>query len=99
MFVFGYNLVLDSVFYKGTSRIPLMFELIFRLHQVQIRRELILYVIHITGTRMIEAGIDVLSRGNNLVGIIREMIYPQKSPKDQRVEGILFKLYPWIKTW
>ena len=37
LFVFTDNLVFESVFYKGKSRIPLMFELVLRLHQVQIR--------------------------------------------------------------
>ena len=32
--------------------------------------ELILHVIHITGTRIIEAGIDGISRGNNLGGMM-----------------------------
>ena len=33
MFLFIDNLVFDSVFYKGKSEIPLMFELVQRLHQ------------------------------------------------------------------
>ena len=31
--VFTYNLVFESVFWKGKSKIPLMFELVLRLYQ------------------------------------------------------------------
>ena len=34
LFVFTDNLVFESVFYTGTSKNPLMFELVLRLHQV-----------------------------------------------------------------
>ena len=34
---------------------------------------LILHVVHILGTRMIEAGIDGILRGHNMGGIIREL--------------------------
>ena len=61
----------ESVFYNGASTSPLLFEIILRLHQVQMRGELILHVIQIAGTRMIESGIDGISRGKNLGGIIR----------------------------
>ena len=33
LFVFIDNLVFKSVFYKGNSRIPLLFELVIRLYQ------------------------------------------------------------------
>ena len=68
IFVFTDNLVFESVFYKGISNIPLLFELVPRLHRVQMKGEFILHVVHIVGTRMIESGIDGLYRGNNLGG-------------------------------
>ena len=35
LFVFTDNLVFESLFYKGKSKIPLLFELVLRLHKVQ----------------------------------------------------------------
>ena len=58
LFVFTNNPVLESEFYKGTSKIPLLFEIVLRLHRVHMRGDLILHVVHIAGTRMIEAIID-----------------------------------------
>ena len=69
--MFIYNLAFESLFYKGKSKIPLLFELVLRLHQVQIRGEFIFHVINILGTRIIEAGMYSLSRGNNLGVMMR----------------------------
>ena len=53
IFFFTKNLVFESVFYKGTPKIPLLFELVLRPHQVQMKVELILRTVKIVGTRMI----------------------------------------------
>ena len=60
LFLFTGNMVFESVYYKGISKSPLLFEIVLQLHQVQVKRYLILNVIHITGTRMIEDGIHGL---------------------------------------
>ena len=69
LFVFTDNLVFESVFYKGTSERPFLFELVLRLHQM--RGEIVLYVILIVGTRMIEIEIDGLFMRDNLGGMMR----------------------------
>ena len=66
LFVFTENLVSGRVFQKGTLKMVLLFDIVLRLHQVQKKGDLILKIIHISGTRMIEAGIDGLSIGNNM---------------------------------
>ena len=60
------NMVFKSVFYKRMSRIPLLFEIAVRLHQVHMREYLNLHVVHIVVTRMIEAVIYGVSRADNL---------------------------------
>ena len=37
LFFFAANLVFYSVFYKGTSKRPLLFELVLHLHQMQMK--------------------------------------------------------------
>ena len=99
LFVFIDNLVFDIVFYKGTSKIPLLFKLVIRLHQVYIRGDSILHVFHITETRMIEAGIDGLSRESNLGGMMVllnplqfVLIYQGAWERSTRME-------PWVRLW
>ena len=52
------------------------------------RGDLILHVVHITGTKMIEAVIDGLPEGDNLVGIMRGFNPLQFVPLYQGAEGI-----------
>ena len=50
-----------------------MFEIVLRLHKVQMKGYLILHVVHISVTRTIESVIDGLSRGDNFLVMIRCM--------------------------
>ena len=56
-------MVFDSVFYKGGSKIPLLFELVLEMYQVHMRVDLILHVVNITGKIMIGSIIYGISRG------------------------------------
>ena len=69
------NLVFESVLYKGKSKILFLFEIVLRLHKVQMRIDLILNSIHIAGRRIIESGIYGNSKENKLGGMIRGL-YP-----------------------
>ena len=60
LFLFTENLVFESMFYKGTSKSPLLLYIFLRLHQVQMREYLILQIIHTEVTQMIEAGTNGL---------------------------------------
>ena len=80
--------MLESVLYKGTSKTPLLFYLVLRLHQVHMRGELILHLIQIVGTRMIEAGIDDISRGNMVEAEVEEIILPSTQAKFGFMEAV-----------
>ena len=71
LFVFTDNMVFESVFYKGASKTPLLFEIVLRLNQVHMRGYFILHVIHIVGKRLNKEVTYGLSRGENLVGMMR----------------------------
>ena len=63
------------------------------------RGELIFHVIHIAGTQIIEAGIEGLSRGNNLVGMVRKLYPLHFVPLDQGAVVGLARLEPWVSNW
>ena len=63
------------------------------------REYLIHNVVHILGTIMIEAGIDGISRGNNLVGMMRVLNQLQFVPLDQRAEEGSTGVEPWLRSW
>ena len=99
LFVFTDNLVFEGALFYGTSKIPLLFEFVFMLHQVQIRGELILHVIHIADTRMTETGIYGLSRGDNLGEMMKGMNPLQFIVLYQGLVVKSAKLEPWISNW
>ena len=63
------------------------------------RGNLILHVIHITGTSIIESGINGLSRVNNLVVMMRGLNPIQFLQLYKVSVKILAKLNPWIRNW
>ena len=76
-------MVFESVFYKGISKINLLFEIFLRLYQVHMRGELILNGVHISGTRIIKAIIYGLLKVNNLGGMTRGINPSQSVPLDK----------------
>ena len=71
LLAFTNNFGLERVYYKGTSKSPLLFEIVLCLQRVQIKRGLLPHVVHIAVTSMIKNGIYGLSQGNNLGGMTR----------------------------
>ena len=65
------------MFYKGISNSNMLFEMVLQIHEIPVEGVLIIHVVHISGTRMIEAGLDDLSI-RNYMGCIMQVIYPLK---------------------
>jgi hypothetical protein len=72
LYLFTDNFTAECAYYRGGSNTSkALNELVFRLWQLQMQRSLELFVYHVAGTRMIECGIDGLSRGDKFEGIAR----------------------------
>ena len=99
LFIFTDNLVAENAYYKGNSTSPLLFELILRLRVLEMREQIILHVIHIAGTRMQACGIDGLSRGVTLEGVMkgRSLIY--FVPLNKSVLDRSHDFKDWISQW
>ena len=70
LFLFTDNLVAEYAYYKGISSSRMLFNLVLRLWKLEMSEEFLLHVIHIVGTRMIESGVDALSRGITSEGVM-----------------------------
>ena len=70
LWLFTDNSTAESCYYKGSSTSPLLHELILRLRKVEIDIGFRLYMVHVSGTRMIAQGTDGLSRGMLLEGVL-----------------------------
>ena len=101
IFAFTDNAVFEGTFYRGHSDSKKLNELILRLRQVERRTGCLLHVIHVAGTRMKEAGIDGLSRGDLLEGMMRRgedpmRFLPISQSAQERSGGSVLR---WIRTW
>ena len=92
IFLLKNNLVLDNVFYKGTSSSRTLFELILRLRKVKLEENIRLHIIHVAGTRMIVSGVDALSRDETSKGVIerKNIFYISFLSISQQHREILF---------
>ncbi len=71
LWLFTDNSTAESYIYGRGSSSKLLHELVLHLWKAEIRHRFLLHVVHVTGTRMIAQGMDGLSRGILLEGIVR----------------------------
>ena len=70
IWLFTDNATAEGCFHKGSSSSPLLHELVLRLRRVELEHEIVLFVVHVAGKRMIAQGTDGLSRGLLLEGVL-----------------------------
>ena len=71
IFIFMDNSTAESAYYRGSSSVKPLFELILRLKKIEIKAGLKIVMVHIAGARMIAEGVDGLSRGCLSEGVMR----------------------------
>lgn len=101
VFVFTDNQVFESCFYKGYSKTsPKLANIILKLYKASRDGHLVLHVIHVAGTRMKAWGVDGLSRGDLLDGMMAGenplSFIPLALGADERAEG---RVGRWIRSW
>jgi hypothetical protein len=69
--LFTDNMTAKAAFWKGTSKSPKLFELVLHLRKLEMARDLILHVIHVSGRRMIAQGTDGLSCADHSEGVMK----------------------------
>ena len=100
VFVLTDNAVFEGTFHKGHSSSKKLNDIILRLRMLEMKTGSILHVIHIAGTRMKEAGIDGLSRGDLLEGMMKGAHPLEFIPLDEdAAERAGPSLENWISSW
>ena len=82
------------LFYKGNSSSENLSNLALKLRELQMYRNMILNLIYITGTRMIDCGINGLSRG-----ITNEGVMAGNHRLDLFHKRKFVYTSPWIQPW
>ena len=96
-----YAYLLRHYAYTHTSSSSYLSDIILRLRLLQQHTRCIIHVIHIAGTGMKAAGLDGLSRGDLLDGMMRSstnpwQLVPLSQPANQRMPG---RLLSWVNLW
>jgi len=70
VFMFTDNSTAERAFWKGASSSEKLDALVIRLRQLEMRTEMMLHLIHVSGKRMIDSGVDGISRGDHTSGVM-----------------------------
>ena len=98
-FLFTDNSTAESCFYRGSSKSPKLHNLVVRLRRLEMDYGMVIYLIHVSGKRMIAQGTDGCSRGFLMEGVMagEDMLNFVDLGKDA------IKRHPpllqWIRSW
>jgi hypothetical protein len=70
LFMFTDNSVAERAYFRGTSQSRLLFELIVRLRNVEMQAGCTIFLVHVSGLRMVASGINGISRGDFNAGVM-----------------------------
>ena len=100
VFILTDNFVFESTYWKGSSSSRKLHEIVLRLHRTAHFKGVLLRVYHISGERMKRSGVDGLSRGDLLEGIMAGAdplsFVPFHLGADQRANGLVSA---WVMSW
>jgi len=98
MWFFTDNSVLERAYYKGYSASPALYAMVEELRARTLQGNFILRIVHVAGTRMIETGIDGLSRGDLELGLLAKSLrdsVPLGASACERSP----QLMDWVRSW
>ena len=99
IFVLTDNAVFEGTFYKGHSSNKDLHEMVLDMREMERQTGCVLHIIHIAGTRMKASGIDGLSRGDFLDGMIKGEDPLQYIPLDQGAVERSAAVETWVRSW
>ena len=99
LMMFTDNSTAESAFHKGASSNPALHDLVQRLRLLEMNAGAELFVIHVSGKRMIESGVDGLSRGDLNAGMMNGQPIHSFIPLHKSALERSPSLLEWTKTW
>ena len=99
IFLFTDNSTVEGAVHRGNSKSKKLFKLVCKLRKLQMRYGFMIFVIHVSGTRMIEQGTDGLSRGLFNQGALATGKIRLYAPINLSALDRTMDLKPWIITW
>src|SRR6056300_31347 len=70
IFIFTDNSTAETTYWKGSSKNKELSRIVLEMRKLEMENDLILHVIHVSGTRMIQQGTDGISRADHSNGVM-----------------------------
>ncbi len=99
LFMFTDNSVAERAFFRGTSSSQQLFLLIVRLRNVEMQAGCVIYLVHVSGLRMIASGIDGVSRGDYNAGVMMGQPLLSFVPLHLSALERAPDLLKWVASW
>jgi len=71
LFIFTDNSTAESTFWKGYSKNKELSRIVLSMRKLEMEEDLVIHVIHVSGSRMINQGTDGLSRADQSTGVMQ----------------------------
>lgn len=99
LFIFTDNSTAEGAYYNGNTDSKLLFDLVLRLHRLDMGGLLWMHITHVAGTRMVAQGTDGLSCRDLTEGIMQGTSIESFIPLHLGVLDRSPELLPWIQSW
>ena len=99
LFMFTDNSVAERAYFRGTSSSRLLFELIVRLRNVEMQAGCTIFLVHVSGLRMVASGTDGVSRGVFNAGVMMEQPLLKFVPLHLSALERSPDLFKWVSSW
>ncbi len=99
VFLFTDNMVSESIASRGSSTSKLLYELILRVYRLEMNYLCRIQFVHVAGTRMIQSGVDGLSRGDMYEGVMKGESMLSFVPLHKSAFEVCPALKDWIESW
>lgn len=99
IFIFRDNTTAENAFWKGTSTSKKLFELILELTQLELKHQLAIHVVHVSGRRIIQQGTDGLLRGDHYQGAMADQPFERFIPLHLTALERSKKLKGWLTEY
>lgn len=99
LMLFTDNTTAEASFHKGGSTSPELHELVLRLRKLEVTLSAELIVVHVSGKRMIESGVDGISRGDKNSGLMAGQSIHSFIPLHLSALERNENLSEWVASW
>ncbi len=99
LMLFTDNIVADYAFHKGSSSSELLHGLVVKLRKLEMKLSAELIIVLVSGLRMIESGVDGISRGDLSAGLMAGQSIYDFIPLHLGAVERSDRLVDWIKDW